>query len=76
MRVPPEYLQRVIAERQGRDPSALPDEDEDEQAAREEAEEREAMYRPRALGTNADRYAALDGGDAGEEDEDDERASA
>ena len=30
MRVPPEYLQRVIAERQGLDPNALPNEEEDE----------------------------------------------
>jgi hypothetical protein len=56
MRVPPEYLQRVIAERQGRDPNALPDGDEDEDEDGEERDAREEMYRPRALGTNADRY--------------------
>lgn len=63
MRVPPEYLQRVIAERQGLDPSALPDEGEDE----DEAEE--ARYRPRELETNADRYREVDDGDLVEDDE-------
>ena len=62
MRVPPEYLQRVIAERQGLDPSALPDEDEDE----DEAEER---YRPRELETNAGRYREVDDGNLVEDDE-------
>jgi len=65
MRVPPEYLQRVIAERQGLDPSVLPDENEDE----DEDEGKERQYRPRVLETNADRYRELDDGDAVEDDE-------
>ena len=65
MRVPPEYLQRVIAERQGLDPSALPDEREDEDE--DEADER--RYRPRELETNADRYREVDDGDLVENDE-------
>ena len=72
LRVPPEYLQRVIAERQGLDPSALPDEDEEErERAGEEAAEQERQYRPRELGTNADRYKELEGegDDLGEQDE-------
>jgi hypothetical protein len=65
MRVPPEYLQRVIAERQGLDPNTLPDENEDE----DEDEGKERRYRPRVLETNADRYRELDNGDVAEDDE-------
>ena len=83
MRVPPEYLHRVIAERQGLDPSALADDDDDEQGQEEEdsneaaAGGREWKHRPRAeLGTNVDRYGQLeDGVPGGAEGEDDEQAS-
>ena len=66
MRVPPEYLQRVIAERQGLDPSALPDEIENEDKEEDEGKDR---YQPRLLETNADRYRELDDGDLVEDDE-------
>ena len=65
MRVPPEYLQRVIAERQGLDPSALPGEEEEE----EEDEVEGGRYRPRVLETNADRYREVDDGSLVEDDE-------
>lgn len=65
MRVPPEYLQRVIAERQGLDPSALPDDEEEE----DEDEAEEGRYRPRVLETNADRYREVDDGGLVEDDE-------
>ena len=72
LRVPPEYLQRVIAERQGLDPNTSLDEEEQEERDQEEAEEaarRQSRYRPRELSTNADRYEGLEGGDLGAEDE-------
>jgi len=79
-RVPPEYLQRVIAERQGLDLSALPDGDEeDDKAERDEAEKEleevaQRRYRPRTLGTNADRYREIEGGVL-EQENDEELAS-
>jgi hypothetical protein len=79
MRVPPEYLHLVIAQRQGLDPSALPDGEEQGQGrGHDEDEEEEAAeqerYRPRQLGTNADRYREPEG-EVLEGDEEDERAS-
>ena len=74
-RVPPEYLQRVIAERQGLDLSTLPDGDEDvdkterDEAEKELEEEAQRRYRPRTLGTNADRYREIEEGVLEQEDE-------
>ena len=65
MRVPPEYLQRVIAERQGLDPSALPGEEEEEEPDEVEG----GGYRPRVLETNADRYREVDDDSLVEDDE-------
>jgi hypothetical protein len=82
MRVPPEYLPRVIAWCQGLDPDGEEqgrggydegDEDEDED---EEAAERERRYRPCQLGTTADRYREPEPeGEVLEGDEEDEQAS-
>jgi hypothetical protein len=68
MRVPPEYLQQVIAQRQGFDPGTSLDQEGGEEAAEEAAAERERKYRRRELGTNADRYEEPDE----EPDEDDQ----
>jgi len=71
--VPPEYLQRVIAEHQGLDLSVPPDGDDDKASAErdeaEELEEAQRRYWPRTLGTNADRYREFEEGVLAQEDE-------